>query len=1322
MIAPEDAEESKGRIPLYFLSEAEGNSARETPTMGPTSPQEYALESFNGRKSPSSLAAFCVDSHSDAPSASSGLWSQEIIPPTNPKISGSFHGSSSGSTPDLSAAESSMNSKVAESFNEGANVEIGSHQGPIVNRTERTNKEKLPNYNRSIKSVADFSSQAEDPRPTSATACSSIRPNISKIPAESGKIIDLLDDETDTKPAAVPSTEPLTKRYKLDNPIPNRTALESHNGRVAHMPDWMQQLSTASKGVPRIPGHSSEMDRKPQNTHPSPKEPPAASILQSRYEFDAPRYIDLQGFKPTWVDIIPTAPLRLQSTSDRLQPKRYQLSLLNVNHFTIYGLPTSFDGPPTSISGLRKDIKSIARDHGDKATYERDKESDEGGKWRIPLAAYQTFVTFLLSAPNTRVDGIPDIQLKIASLERARQDKGYPTIDKLIEDGVPRGLAKALAPFQRGGVDFVLEKDGRALIADGKCSFDDCDKTDRQEKTNSFYVWKDMGLGKTMQGIASMSVYRHEWPLLVLCPSGARYHWESEFHYWLGVDSAINKRSEDDAENEEAGGIDEDLLTSSEIHVLTSGKDEVIPHKWTKVVICSYGLAPVLVDTGKLFPGQFRCAIVDESHMLKNKNAKRTALLMPVLNATDRCVLLSGTPALSRPLELWPQLFILGTEQHGWWNSEAEFIEKYVKKGGPRLKAELHTLLTSTVMIRRLKIDILKSLPVKIREKAEIHVLHEEQRKEFMQLLLDLRQGKGALGIIAKQQHEDLYTPTVEVIDPGLAAIAPISILDKSVDQVDDQADTRSAAVSALRLELQAQFLEGQTSISNSLTVNAHQLTPEMYDNLKAELTGRLRLDLNLLEQNRMQKIHQKFPTHFAPPKPPESTRNNALTRLYGLTGDVKVPLVVNMLQRWLADPTKGKLCIFAHHISVLDAIRDHANLNNENGSRSKYIRIDGKTPAKFRQEQITSFQSDPTVRVALLGITAAGVAVTLTASSTVWFAELFWTPALMIQAEDRCHRIGQQAQVKCLYFVAKGTLDDVLWKLIEKKFQDLGEFVEGKEKLKLVVDKTYTTLKELHSLFQSQHAENNDYVEFGDEGVDHEIELDTDIHRDIEAFGEEERQMLRMLDAEDDDGDVKGPKDNDQKVSAAEAAERNNIGQDEDNAICLDDDGEENGTNDGDKVLGESVMLEAKEARTAEVARKCIFSNCRLYCMNFCGPSFGFELILHHGRPVIVRLSEDRIRRLGPDSKPNVGHVIVSLNGHRLPALQRLPQIMAYMQQAMGRPPVELTFAEDFEFIGSFVAYYAILKAEWQANFKAQQRATATPMPVGPDQVIEID
>lgn len=70
-------------------------------------------------------------------------------------------------------------------------------------------------------------------------------------------------------------------------------------------------------------------------------------------------------------------------------------------------------------------------------------------------------------------------------------------------------------------------------------------------------------------------------------------------------------------------------------------------------------------------------------------------------------------------------------------------------------------------------------------------------------------------------------------------------------------------------------------------------------------------------------------------------------------------------------------------------------------------------------------FQNDPRVRVALLSTTAAGVAITLTASSCVWFAELYYTPGLLIQAEDRCHRIGQKEDVTVNYFVAHDTLDD---------------------------------------------------------------------------------------------------------------------------------------------------------------------------------------------------------------------------------------------------------------------------------------------------------
>ena len=83
--------------------------------------------------------------------------------------------------------------------------------------------------------------------------------------------------------------------------------------------------------------------------------------------------------------------------------------------------------------------------------------------------AYRAVYSYLRNDGMCRVVGIPEDQLKIASLGKARLDKGYPSAQKVISYGVPRGLATALAPFQRGGVEFVVEKEGRALIADGAC-------------------------------------------------------------------------------------------------------------------------------------------------------------------------------------------------------------------------------------------------------------------------------------------------------------------------------------------------------------------------------------------------------------------------------------------------------------------------------------------------------------------------------------------------------------------------------------------------------------------------------------------------------------------------------------------------------------------------------------------------------------------------------------------------------------------------------------------------------------------------------------
>eukprot|EP01040_Poterioochromonas_malhamensis_P026318 gene26318-33068_t len=62
----------------------------------------------------------------------------------------------------------------------------------------------------------------------------------------------------------------------------------------------------------------------------------------------------------------------------------------------------------------------------------------------------------------------------------------------------------------------------------------------------------------------------------------------------------------------------------------------------------------------------------------------------------------------------------------------------------------------------------------------------------------------------------------------------------------------------------------------------------------------------------------------------------------------------------------------------------------------------------------------------------------------------MFWTPGSLIQAEDRAHRIGQTRDVKIFYFFAESTIDELLWPLVRKKLQLLGEIVEGKSGLDL--------------------------------------------------------------------------------------------------------------------------------------------------------------------------------------------------------------------------------------------------------------------------------
>ena len=100
-------------------------------------------------------------------------------------------------------------------------------------------------------------------------------------------------------------------------------------------------------------------------------------------------------------------------------------------------------------------------------------------------------------------------------------------------------------------------------------------------------------------------------------------------------------------------------------------------------------------------------------------------------------------------------------------------------------------------------------------------------------------------------------------------------------------------------------------------------------------------------------------------------------------------------------------------------------------------------------------FQTKKKTRVAILSMKAAGVGLNLTRASTVIFAELTWTPGIISQCEDRAHRIGQQNSVNVIFLVARNTVDDILWPMINSKVSTLGKMLDArKDKFKARVIK----------------------------------------------------------------------------------------------------------------------------------------------------------------------------------------------------------------------------------------------------------------------------
>lgn len=149
---------------------------------------------------------------------------------------------------------------------------------------------------------------------------------------------------------------------------------------------------------------------------------------------------------------------------------------------------------------------------------------------------------------------------------------------------------------------------------------------------------------------------------------------------------------------------------------------------------------------------------------------------------------------------------------------------------------------------------------------------------------------------------------------------------------------------------------------------------------------------------------------------------------------EAKVPECVKYILDELE--TVDKLVIFAHHRSVMTALSQAL-------SQFRPSVVSGAVSSLDRAKEVRRFQENSECRVFLGQIQAAGTGITLTAASNVIFVESSWVPGEILQATDRCHRIGQKNAVQVTFLVAQGSVDEYMIHRVVDKMKTINKIVE---------------------------------------------------------------------------------------------------------------------------------------------------------------------------------------------------------------------------------------------------------------------------------------
>ena len=147
----------------------------------------------------------------------------------------------------------------------------------------------------------------------------------------------------------------------------------------------------------------------------------------------------------------------------------------------------------------------------------------------------------------------------------------------------------------------------------------------------------------------------------------------------------------------------------------------------------------------------------------------------------------------------------------------------------------------------------------------------------------------------------------------------------------------------------------------------------------------------------------------------------------------------LDAVEELIADAVEGghRVLVFSQFVEMLQVL---VPMLAERGWKHTYL--DGST--RNRGEVVRRFQESDDIPVFLVSLKAGGVGLNLTAADTVIHVDPWWNPAVEAQATDRAHRIGQERVVTSYKLIARGTVEEKILALQEKKKEAFRSLIDS--------------------------------------------------------------------------------------------------------------------------------------------------------------------------------------------------------------------------------------------------------------------------------------